>query len=90
MKTIIANFTEMKTNISQEDSDADLNINDVEESLKSVGIQLRDSTGQIKNLDAVIDELGVKWGTLDRNTQRYLATTIAGSRLNVNRLHLAA
>ena len=38
MKTIIANFTEMKTNISQEDSDADLNINDVEESLKSVGI----------------------------------------------------
>lgn len=80
MKTIIANFTEMKTNISQEDSDADLNINDVEESLKSVGIQLRDSTGQIKNLDAVIDELGIKWGTLDRNTQRYLATTIAGSR----------
>ena len=90
MKTIIANFTEMKTNISQEDSDADLNINDVEEALKSVGIQLRDSTGQIKDLDVVIDELGVKWDTLDRNTQRYLATAIAGSRLNVNRLHLAA
>ena len=90
MKTIIANFTEMKTNISQEDSDADLSINDVEEALKSVGIQLRDSTGQIKVLDVVIDELGVKWDTLDRNTQRYLATAIAGSRLNVNRLHLAA
>lgn len=90
MKTIIANFTEMKTNISQEDSDADLSINDVEEALKSVGIQLRDSTGQIKDLDVVIDELGVKWDTLDRNTQRYLATAIAGSRLNVNRLHLAA
>lgn len=90
MKTIIANFTEMKTNISQEDADADLNINDVEEALKSVGIQLRDSTGQIKDLDMVIDELGIKWDTLDRNTQRYLATAIAGSRLNVNRLHLAA
>ena len=90
MKTIIANFTEMKTNISQEDSDADLSINDVEEALKSVGIQLRDSTGQIKDLDVVIDELGVKWDTLDRNTQRYLATAIAGSRLNVNRLHLTA
>ena len=90
MKTIIANFTEMKTNISQEDSDADLSINDVEEALKSVGIQLRDSTGQIKDLDVVIDELGIKWDTLDRNTQRYLATAIAGSRLNVNRLHLAA
>lgn len=90
MKTIIANFTEMKTNISQEDADADLSINDVEEALKSVGIQLRDSTGQIKDLDVVIDELGVKWDTLDRNTQRYLATAIAGSRLNVNRLHLAA
>ena len=80
LKTITANFTEMKENISLEDADADLDVNDVETALKSVGIALRDSTGQIRNLDEVINDLGMSWQNLSRNTQRYLATTIAGSR----------
>ena len=55
-----------------------------------MGISLKDATGQFRNLDDVFLELSEKWNTLDRNSQRYIATIAAGSRLNVNRLHLAA
>lgn len=82
LKTIIARFTELKENIAgTADSEFDdLNYNKVDEALKSVGISLKDTTGQFRNLDEVFLELSKKWNTLDRNTQRYIATTAAGSR----------
>jgi hypothetical protein len=45
-----------------------------------VGISIKDVNGQFRNLDEVFLELGEKWSTLDRNTQRYIATIAAGSR----------
>jgi len=92
LKTIIARFTELKENIAgTTDSEFDdLEYNKVDKALKSVGVSLKDVNGQFRNLDEVFLELSEKWDTLDRNTQRYVATIAAGSRLNVNRLHLAA
>lgn len=82
MKTIIARFTELKENVAgTSDSEfSDLNYNDVDEALKSVGVSLKDTNGQFRDLDDVFLELSKKWNTLDRNTQRYIATTAAGSR----------
>lgn len=82
MKTIIARFTELKENVAgTADSEfSDLNYNDVDEALKSVGVSLKDTSGQFRDLDDVFLELSKKWNTLDRNTQRYIATTAAGSR----------
>jgi hypothetical protein len=82
MKTIIARFTELKKNIAgTADSEFDdLSFNKVDEALKSVGVALKDTTGQFRNLDDVFLELSGKWDTLDRNTQRYIATVAAGSR----------
>ena len=81
MKTIIARFTELKNNVSAAESEfEDLDYNKVDTALKSVGISLKDSMGQFRNLDDVFLELSQKWDTLDRNTQRYIATTAAGSR----------
>lgn len=82
MKTIIARFTELKKNIAgTADSEFDdLNFNKVDEALKSVGVALKDTTGQFRNLDDVFLELSEKWSSLDRNTQRYIATVAAGSR----------
>ena len=92
MKTIIARFTELKTNVAgTADSEfEDLDYNKVDTALKSVGVSIKDASGQFRNLDDVFLELSSKWNTLDRNTQRYVATIAAGSRLSVNRLHLAA
>lgn len=82
LKTIIARFTELKENVAgTADSEfEDLDYNKVDKALKSVGVSLKDATGQFRNLDEVFLELSQKWDSLDRNTQRYVATIAAGSR----------
>ncbi len=82
LKTIIARFTELKENVAgTADSEfEDLDFNKVDKALKSVGVALKDTTGQFRNLDDVFLELSEKWDSLDRNTQRYVATIAAGSR----------
>ena len=78
LKTIMARFQQVKTEGSSDDGETDVNA--VETALKSVGIQLRDSQNQLRDLGDVLDELGPKWQYLDRNTQAYLGTVIAGTR----------
>lgn len=82
LKTIIARFTELKKNVAgTADSEFDdLEYNKVDKALKSVGVSLKDVNGQFRNLDEVFLELSEKWSSLDRNTQRYVATIAAGSR----------
>ena len=82
MKTIIARFTELKNNVvgTTESEFEDLDYNKVDKALKSVGVSIKDATGQFRNLDDVFLELSAKWDTLDRNSQRYIATIAAGSR----------
>ena len=77
MKTIMARMQQIKEGNNTED---DTDVNDVETALKTVGISLRDANGQLRDLEAVLDELGPKWNSLDRNTQAYLGTIIAGTR----------
>ena len=78
LKTIMARFQQVKSEGTSDDGETDVNA--VETALKSVGIQLRDSQNQLRDLGDVLDELGPRWKTLDRNTQAYLGTVIAGTR----------
>ena len=78
MKTIIARFEDMK-----KDPEAIIDgasANKVEEALATIGIALRDTAGEFRPLQDVFDELGMKWETLTRNQQAYIATVAAGSR----------
>lgn len=77
LKTIMARMQQIKEGNNTED---ETDVNDVETALKSVGIRLRDTNGQLRDLEEVLDELGPKWAGLDRNTQAYLGTIIAGTR----------
>lgn len=79
LKTIVANFTQFKedpSGLTEEGSE----INKVDKALKSVGINLTDTTGEVRDLSEVLDELGKKWNGLTRNQKSYLATAIAGTR----------
>lgn len=82
MKTVIARFQELKKDPSQigEIDGEIVDANKIETALRSVGVSLRDSQGQFRDLDDVFMELSSKWDTLDTNTQRYIATIAAGSR----------
>ena len=79
LKTIIARFGEVKQEIDGEEIEL-ADVNKVDTALKSIGISLLDTAGQIRDLDDVFMELSSKWDDLDRNTQRYIATQAAGSR----------
>lgn len=82
MKTVIARFQELKKDPALiEPVDGEMvDANKVETALNTIGVALRDTSGQFRQLDEVFLEISQKWDTLDVNTQRYIATIAAGSR----------
>ena len=82
LKSIISRYGEMKAspnkllNIDGEE----VAFNKVDTALQSIGISIKDSNSQFRDFDDVIMELASKWNTLDNNTQRYIATVMAGNR----------
>ena len=79
MKTIVARMAELKEDPTTALEDG-VDVNKVQTALRTVGIELFDTTNQMRDLDDIIDELGGKWNDLSRNSQAYLATVIAGNR----------
>ena len=86
MKTIIARFTEVKKLFSEgqlygTDSEGqEISINKIDTALQTIGISLKDFLTGARGLDDILLELASKWDSLDIATQRYIATTAAGSR----------
>lgn len=82
LKSIISRYGEMTSDPSKlVDSEGEaLSLNKVDKALQSVGISLHDAQGQFRDFDEVILELSSKWDTLDKNSQRYIATVMAGNR----------
>lgn len=82
MKTVIARFTELKKDpaeIGEVDGEI-VDANKIETALRTINVALRDTNGQFRDLDDVFLDISSKWGDLDTNTQRYIATMAAGSR----------
>ena len=59
-------------------SDTGASLNDVDKVLKKMNISLKDSSGQIRDLGDVLDEVASKWNTFSRNEQNQISTAIAG------------
>ena len=55
-------------------------LNDVEKVLNKIGITMRDTNGQFKEFDQVLDEIAGKWDNLDNISQAAIATAVAGTR----------
>ena len=82
MKTIVARFTELKKNpleIAEVDGE-EVSYNKVDTALQSIGVSLKDTNGQFRNLDQVFLDISQRWDSLTQTQQRYIATTAAGSR----------
>lgn len=86
LKTVIARFAEVKKLISEgeltgtDEEGTEIDVNNIETALKTAGVALRDTTGQMRDLDDVFIELASRWDSLDTMQQRYIATQAAGSR----------
>ena len=77
LKTIFARIQGLKLGESLEDG---TDLNKYSEALKSVGISIFDTSGELKNMDSILDEMGAKWQTLSKDQQTALAQTVAGVR----------
>lgn len=48
--------------------------------LMTIGVNIKDTTGNLKNMDSILDEVGTKWGILSSDAKMALAQTLAGIR----------
>ena len=82
LKSIISRYGQLKTNpATLVDAEGEaLSLNKVDTALQSVGISIHNAQGQFRDFDEVIMELAASWDTIDVNTQRYIATIMAGNR----------
>lgn len=55
-------------------------LNKYSSALKAVGIDIKESNGELKDMDSILDELGAKWDTLHQDEKMALAQTVAGVR----------
>lgn len=86
LKTVLARFSEVKKLYSEgqllgsDEEGQEINVNKIQEALRSVGISMKDFLLGKEGLDQVLLRLAERWDTLDVSTQRYIATQAAGSR----------
>ena len=80
MKSIISRYGEMKTGSTTDAEGEAIAYNKVDTALQSIGMTLKDTNGQFRDFDDVIEELASKWDTLSSVQQRYIATIFAGNR----------
>lgn len=85
-KTIFSRMRQLK-DIGKTMEDG-MDVNKVETALRSIGVQLRDSTGMFRDLQDVINETGIVWDTLNTNQQAYIGTALAGTRQQARLLAL--
>lgn len=76
LKTIYARINDIKTGSDE----AEISLGNYTGKMASLGINVLDATGHLRDTGKVMEEIGEKWGTMGREQQIYLAQTMAGQR----------
>lgn len=77
LKTIFSRIQGLQQGETLDDG---TDLNKYSQGLAKVGIQIKDATGNLKNMDETLDDIGNTWGTLSREQKVALAQTVAGVR----------
>lgn len=78
LKTIFAKFQQ----VNSVTGDANEDFGKVRQAITEVGVAFEDTSGQIRPVSDILDDLSVKWETLDGNTQRAITTTLGVRQFN--------
>lgn len=76
-KTIFARLESLSLG---ETLDDDTTMTKYSQALAQVGVDIKESNGQLKDMDQIIDEVGTKWNQISKDQQIALAQTVAGMR----------
>lgn len=55
-------------------------LNKYSQALATVGVQIKDTNGELKGMNEILDDLGSRWNTLAQDQKIALAETVAGVR----------
>lgn len=77
LKTIFARIQGLNLGETLDDGTT---LNKYSRALDAVGISIKDQSGELKEMDGILDEMGEKWDTLAKDQQVALAQTVAGVR----------
>lgn len=76
-KTLFARIEGLKLGETLDDG---TDLNKYSKALDAVGISIKNTDGDLKEMDQILDELGARWQTLGKDQQVALAQTVAGVR----------
>ena len=77
LKTLFARIQGLQLGETLDDGTT---LNKYSEALNKIGISIYDTSGDLKAMDNILDEMADKWGTLNKVQQTALAQTVAGVR----------
>lgn len=77
LKTLFARIQGLSLGETLEDG---VDLNKYSEALNKVGISVLDSSGEMRKMDDILDDMASKWDTLSKAQQTALAQTVAGVR----------
>ena len=77
LKTIFARIQGLNLGETLDDGTT---LNKYSAALLKVGISIKDSQGNLKDMDSILNEMGEKWKTISKEQQVALAQTVAGVR----------
>ena len=77
LKTIFARIENLQLGKTLEDGTT---LGQYSEALSKVGVSINDANGNLKDMDNILDEIGTRWQSLNKNEQVALAQSVAGIR----------
>lgn len=55
-------------------------LNKYSKALDTIGVRIKETNGDMKSMNVILDEIGAKWGSLNKDTQIALSQSIGGAR----------
>ena len=84
LKTIYSRITDIKAGIDEDGT----TLGTYSKKLSTMGINVLDATGNLRNMGQVMEEIGSKWSSFSKQQQVYIAQTMAGQRQYTNLIAL--
>ena len=85
LKTIFARLESLKLGETLEDG---VDLTKYTQALSTVGVDVLDTNGELRDMDSILDDLASKWDTLSRAQKNALAQTVGGVRQYNNLISL--
>lgn len=76
-KTLFARIQDLELGNTLDDGTT---LGQYSKALAAIGVNIKDSKGEIRDMDDILDDMGSKWKTISKDTQIAVAQAVAGTR----------